>query len=75
MNFERVKFHVLVFLRGFCRAIYGSAIACMILVSVHGFVSVGGETGWIAVCDFIAACSAMVATLANMYLFGISKER
>ena len=75
MNFERVKFHVLVFLRGFCRAIYGSGIACMILVSVHGFVSVGGETGWIAVCDFIAACSAMVATLANMYLFGISKER
>ena len=75
MNFERVKFHVLVFLRGFCRAIYGSAISCMILLSVHGFVSVGGETGWIAVCDFIAACSAMVATLANMYLFGISKER
>ena len=75
MDFERVKFHVRIFLRGFCRAIYGAVIACMILLSVHGFVSVGGETGWIAVCDFIAACSAMVAALANMYLFGISKER
>lgn len=75
MNFERVKFHVRIFLRGFCRAIYGTAISCMILLSVHGFVSVGRENGWIAVCDFIAACSAMVAALANMYLFGISKER
>lgn len=75
MNFERVKFHVLVFLRGFCRAIYGSAISCMILLSVHGFVSVGEENGWIAVCEFISACSAMVATLANMYLFGIRKKR
>ena len=75
MNFERVKFHVLVFLRGFCRAIYGSAILCMILLSVHGFVSVGRENGWIAVCDFIAACSATVATLANMYLCGIRKRR
>lgn len=75
MNFGKVKFHVRIFLRGFCRAIYGAAIACMILVSIHGFVSVGIENGWIAVCDFIAACSAMVATLANMYLFGMIKKR
>lgn len=75
MNFGKVKFHVRIFLRGFCRAIYGAAIASMILLSVHGFVSVGGETGWIAVCDFIAACSAMVATLANMYLFGIMEKK
>lgn len=75
MNFEKVKFHVRIFLRGFCRAIYGAAIACMILLSVHGFVSVGRENGWIAVCDFIAACSAMVATLANMYLFGIMEKK
>lgn len=75
MDFERVKFHVWIFLRGFCRSAYGAAIALMILVSVHGFVSVGGETGWIAVCDFIAACSAMVAALANMYLFGMRKKR
>ena len=75
MDFERVKPHMRIFCRGFCRAIYGSAIACMILLSVHSFVSVGGETGWIAVCDFIAACSAMVAALANMYLFGIMEKR
>ena len=74
MDFERVKPHVRIFLRGFGRITYGSAITWMILVSVHGFASVGGETGWIAVCDFIAACSAMVAALANMYLFGVIKK-
>ena len=75
MDFERVKFHVWIFLRGFCRATYGATIACMIFLSVHGFVSVGRENGWIAVCDFISACSAMVAALANMYLFGIMEKK
>ena len=72
--FAKVKFHARIAWRGFCRTIYGATVAGLLAMAVYRFVSVAGETGWIAVCDFIAACATMIVALANMYLIGCKKK-
>lgn len=68
------KFHLRIMWRGFCRTVYGAAVAGLIAMAIYGFFSVTTETGWAAVCDFIAACATMVVALANMYLMGGRKK-
>ena len=75
MAFAKVKFHARIAWRGFCRTVYGAAVAGLLAIAVYRFVSVAGGTGWIAVCDFIAACATMIVALANMYLMGFNKKR
>ena len=74
IDFAKVKFHARIAWRGFCRTIYGATVAGLLAMAVYRFVSVAGETGWIAVCDFIAACATMIVALANMYLIGCKKK-
>lgn len=69
-----VKFHTKIAWRGFCRTLYGSAVAGLIAMAVYGFVSVTNESGWTAVCDFIASCATLVIALGNMYLIGSRKR-
>ena len=68
------KFHTNIAWRGFCRTLYGAAVAGLIAMAVYGFVSVTNETGWTAVCDFIASCATLVVALANMYWMGGRKK-
>ena len=75
MAFAKVKFHARIAWRGLCRTVYGAAVAGLLAIAVYRFVSVAGETGWMAVCDFIAACATMIVALANMYLIGCRKKR
>ena len=75
MAFAKVKFHARIAWRGLCRTVYGAAVAGLLAMAVYRFVSVAGETGWIAVCYFIAACATMIVALANMYLMGCRKKR
>ena len=72
--FAKVKFHARILWRGFCRTVYGASVAGLIAMAIYGFISVTTETGWTAVCDFIAACATMVVALANMYLMGGRKK-
>ena len=74
MAFAKVKFHARIAWRGFCRTIYGATVAGLLAIAVYRFVSVAGETGWIAVCYFIAACATMIVAFANMYLMGCKKK-
>ena len=74
MALARVKFHARVLWRGFCRTVYGAAVAGLIAMAIYGFISVTTETGWTAVCDFIAACATMAVALANMYFIGRRKK-
>ena len=74
MAFAKVKFHARIAWRGFCRTVYGAVVAGLLSMAVYRFVSVAGETGWMAVCDFIAACATMIVALANMYLIGGRKK-
>ena len=70
----KVKFHVRVAWRGFCRTLYGAAVAGLIAMAVNGFASVTSETGWTAVCDFIASCATLFVALLNMYVMGCKKK-
>ena len=74
MAFANVKFHLRIMWRGFCRTVYGAAIAGLIAMAIYGFISVTTETGWIAVCKFIAACATMAVALENMYFIGRRKK-
>ena len=71
---KSVKFHTKIAWRGFYRMLYGALVAGLMAMAVCGFVSVTTETGWTAVCDFIASCATLVVALANMYLMGGRKK-
>ena len=68
------KFHAKIAWRGFYRTLYGAAVAGLLAMAVYGFVSVTTETGWTAVCDFIASCATLVVALLNMYVMGCKKK-
>ena len=74
MAFARVKFHLRIMLCGFCRTLYGAAVAVLIAMAIYGFVSVATETGWTAVCDFAASCATLVVAMSNMYVIGGRKK-
>ena len=74
MAFAKVKFHLRIMWRGFCRTLYGAAVAGLIAMAIYGFVSVTTETGWTAVCDFIASCATLTVALSNMYFIGCRKK-
>ena len=71
---KAVKFHAKIAWRGFCRTLYGSSVAGLIAMAVYGFASVANETGWTAVCDFVASCATLVVALSSMYLSGGRKR-
>ena len=71
---KAVKLHTKIAWRGFYRTLYGTAVAGLIAMSICGFVSVTSETGWTAVCDFIASCATLVVALSNMYFMGGYKK-
>lgn len=71
---KAVKFHTKIAWRGFFRTMYGTAVAGLIALAAYGFVSVTTETGWTAVCDFIASCATLIIALGNMYLIGGRKN-
>lgn len=68
------RLHAKIAWRGFCRTLYGAAVAGLIALATYGFVSVTAETGWTAVCDFVASCATLVAALSNMYYMGGNKK-
>ena len=71
---KEFKFHVKIAWRGFYRTLYGAAVSGLIAIAVYGFVSLENETGWTAVCDFIASCATLVVALSNMYWTGCNKK-
>ena len=50
------KFHLRIMWRGFCRTVYGAAVAGLITMAIYGFVSITAKTGWAAVWRFVVAC-------------------
>ena len=69
-----VKFHSKIAWRGFYRTLFGAAVAGLTALAIYGFASVTTETGWTAVCDFIASCATLIVALSNMYLMGCNKK-
>lgn len=71
---KAVRFHAKIAWRGFYRTVYGAAVAGLIALAIYGFVSVTTETGWTAVCDFIASCATLFVAMLNMYVMGCKKK-
>lgn len=69
------SYHASILLKGLVRTLYGSLIACLFGVSVYGFASIGNETGYLAVFDFIAALATLAVGVCNMYCLGKKKGR
>ncbi len=70
----KVKFHTKIAWGGFYRALYGAAACWLIAIAICGFMSVDNESGWIAVCDFVASCATLIIALSNVYLMGCCKK-
>ena len=70
----KVKFHVRVAWRGFCRTVYGALIAGLMAMAIYGFASVTKETGWVAVWDFVASCATLIVAMCNVYRIGCNKK-
>ena len=68
------EFHARIAWRGFYRTVYGAAVAGLAAMAVYGFVSVNTETGWVAVCDFIASSATMMVAIVNIYFMGCNKK-
>lgn len=64
------KFHAKIAWRGFYRTVYGAAVAGLIAMAAYGFISITTETGWAAVCDFVASFAMLVVAAANIYMMG-----
>lgn len=73
MAFAKVKFHLRIMWRGFCRTVYGAAVTTLIAAAVFCFVSVPKETGWAAVWRFVVACVLLAEGIGNMYFMGRKK--
>ena len=71
---KAVKLHAKIAWRGFYRTVYGALVAGLVAMAIYGFASVTTETGWAAVCDFVASCATLVVALSNMYLMGGRKK-
>ena len=71
--FAKVKFHVRVLWRGFCRTICGTMIALLVAMAICIFVSINTKTGWAAVWRFVVACVLLAEGIGNMYFIGRKK--
>lgn len=68
------KFHLLVMWHGFCRTVYGAAVAGLIAMAFCGFASVTTKAGWVAVLTFIGSCAVLMIALMHMYSIGHGKS-
>ena len=69
-----IKFHASVLARGFARTLYGALVAGLLAVAVYGFILIKSETGYLAVCDFIASTATLAVAMSNMYVMGKKKR-
>ena len=67
--------HCKILLKGFMRMVYGAATAGLVGLAVYGFVMISTESGWTAVCDFIASTATAVVALTCMYAQGVTRKR
>ena len=57
-------------LRGFVRMICGVVIAALYAAAVYGFFEIPGDSGYVAVIDFLATTIALVLAIGGTYALG-----
>lgn len=66
--------HCKIFARGFVRTCYGALTAGLVGLAVYGFVAIGSESGWVAVCDFVATVATVTVAVGCIYHQGCRKR-
>ena len=74
MALRNAKLHLRIMWRGFCKIVYGVAVAGLIAMAIYEFVSVSKVAGWISVFKFFIACALLVEGLGQIYLTGSNKK-
>ena len=79
MNFKEVMqligYHSTVVLRGLVKVLYGTATAGLMGLAMYGFLAIGRESGWTAVCDFVVAIGSLAVALTCTYAFGCKRKK
>lgn len=70
-----IGFHGKILAKGFIRMLFGAATAGLFALAIYGFAMITSESGWTAVCEFIAATATVVVALSCMYAQGGVKKR
>ena len=70
-----VRYHGKCLLKGFARMMYGSGTAGLFAMAIYGFVMIPTETGWTAICDFVASTATLAVAVTCMYAQGAGVKR
>lgn len=68
-----IKHHAKVMFRGFCKMLYGAAMAGLVIIAIYGYSVIPSEDGYVAVADFLVSTATMAVALISMYAFGCRK--
>ena len=67
--------HCKIALKGLARMVFGTGTTGILALAIYGFVTVSSESGWAAVCDFVAASALLFMGLICMYVQGGSGRK
>jgi FtsH-binding integral membrane protein len=70
-----IGFHGKILAKGFIRMVFGAITAGLLVLAIFGFAAVTSESGWTAVCEFIASTCMVVFALCGLYLQGGSNKK
>ena len=70
-----IGIHCKIALKGLARMIFGTGTTGILALAIYGFITVSDESGWGAVCDFVAASALLFMGLICMYVQGGTGKR
>ena len=68
-------YHCKIALKGLARMVFGTGTTGILALAIYGFITVSEESGWSAVCDFVAASALLFMGLICMYVQGGSGRK
>lgn len=67
---KTIGHHGQILCKGFLRMVFGAATAGLLGSAIYGFIMIATDSGWTAVCEFVAAIAMMVFAVTCMYIQG-----
>lgn len=62
--------HLKILCKGFIRMMYGAGTAGLFAMAIYGLVMIPTESGWTAICDFVASAATIAVAVTCMYAQG-----
>ena len=70
-----IRFHGKILLKGFLRMMYGAGTAGLFAMAIYGLVMIPTESGWTAICDFVASAATISVAMTCMYAQGAGVKK